>query len=116
MTEVATKLCSECNTPLTVAFYGYGDCGMHTLDEYESVQGYRIDATDGMGDWEDGPTWLWVPLDRMPEVSTFHMTKERCCGRWDLDPLDGESDYCPKCREVMEPASAVSQGEERERS
>jgi hypothetical protein len=107
MTERITKSaerCSECGSVLTVAFYGYGDCGMHIREEYEAVQGHRIDATDGMGDWEDGPTWLWVSLDKLPPITTFYMTKDRCCGRPDLDPGEGETDYCPTCREVMEPA------------
>lgn len=111
MTEITTKVCSKCGTPLTVAFYGYEGCGMHVLDEYEPAKGYRVDATDGFGDWGDGPTWLWVPLDALPEVTTFYMTRDRCCGRMDLED-DQEVDWCPKCGDVMEPADTTSPSEE----
>lgn len=96
--------CSECAGPLTDLFYGYGDCGSHERDDYEKVQGYRIDPVDGFGDWDGGPSWLFVALDRMPAQSEFYMTKKRCCGRVDLDDPD-ETDYCPKCKDVMEPMS-----------
>lgn len=99
----STRTCSDCGEPLTSMFYGYEDCGPHTIEEYGQVEGYRVEPTTGFGDWGDGPTWLFFPDDRMPQRTKFYMTKDRCCGRMDLDMPD-ETDYCLKCRDVMEPA------------
>lgn len=108
MTEVATKLCSDCAGPLVRTAEGHGDCGFHTEDQIVKRRGYVIDLHHPgvSADWMDGPDKACVPLELLPEPQDIWVSKGECCAWW-IEP-DWEDDYCAMCRDYMEPLNYVA--------
>lgn len=94
--------CPDCGTELTDMVYGYEDCGPHAIEDFVAQPGYVIPVESGFADW-DRYDKLCITADQLPEQTTVWVTMDKCCARWS-EPDAEETDWCPKCRDVMEPA------------
>lgn len=102
-----TRVCSECGTPLGGVIYG--ECGPHMFSDFIEATGYKLDVGDLYGDWEM-PDYFVLPSDKLPPKVKVWTTKDRCC-HYAAAPMADDFDYCPTCKDCMEPASVDSRTE-----
>lgn len=102
MTEVVTKRCSDCGTPLEGVNYGYEGCGPHALSEFIAKPGYKMPLPACYSTWGGGDDFA-IAAEDLPEPTTIWQTEAKCCAFW-REPEADDEDFCPKCRDVMEPA------------
>lgn len=94
------RFCPACDTELGDVVYTE-HCGPHMLLDFRLVAGYVIDVGDMYGNW-DFPDYFVVPDDRLGGERSIYKHEKGCC-YWRELPMADDSDWCPKCQDVMSP-------------